>query len=83
MRGSNGMRDFMPLVAVIGCLAAIVGAGGLWRTGAKTSERACIERAEAKYPAVAVSAFVTNDKRATGPLKVSFASERAKAVDDC
>lgn len=42
--------------------------------------RSCVSAAEAKYPAVAVSAFST---RATGPLKVSFVGERQRAVDDC
>lgn len=42
--------------------------------------RSCIARAEAQYPAVPVSAFTG---RATGPLKVSFVTERARALDDC
>ena len=39
-----------------------------------------IAKAEAKFPAVAVSAFTG---RGTGPVKVSFVRERAAAVDDC
>ena len=42
--------------------------------------RSCIDRAEARYPAVPVSSFTG---RATGPLKVSFVDERARALDDC
>ncbi len=42
--------------------------------------RSCLTAAEAKYPAVAVSAFNT---RSTGPVKVSFVEERQRAVDDC
>ena len=42
--------------------------------------RSCIARAAAQYPAIPVSAFTG---RATGPLKVSYASERAAALDDC
>jgi hypothetical protein len=42
--------------------------------------RSCVAAAEAKYPAVAVSAFTT---RNTGPVKVSFVRERQRAVDDC
>jgi hypothetical protein len=42
--------------------------------------RSCIAAAEARYPAVAVSAFTT---RQTGPVKVSFVRERQRAVDDC
>jgi len=42
--------------------------------------RSCVAAAEAKYPAVPVSAFNT---RSTGPVKVSFVEERQRAVDDC
>lgn len=42
--------------------------------------RSCIAAAEARYPAVPVSAFTTED---TGPLKVSFVEERQEAVDAC
>ena len=42
--------------------------------------RSCVSAAQARYPAVAVSAFNT---RTTGPLKVSFVEQRQSAVDDC
>ena len=42
--------------------------------------RSCIASAEARYPAVPVSAF---NQQSTGPLKVSFVEERADALDDC
>jgi hypothetical protein len=42
--------------------------------------RTCIQRAEARYPAVPVSAFTGQD---TGPVKVSYVRERADAVDEC
>jgi hypothetical protein len=42
--------------------------------------RSCIARAEAEFPAVPVSSF---NQRATGPLKVSFVEERARALDAC
>jgi hypothetical protein len=42
--------------------------------------RSCIERAEAEFPAVPVSSF---NQRATGPLKVSFVEERARALEEC
>lgn len=42
--------------------------------------RSCVTAAEARYPAVPVSAFNT---RSTGPVKVSFVAERQRAVDDC
>jgi hypothetical protein len=40
----------------------------------------CIQKAEAEFPAVPVSAF---SGRATGPVKVSFVKERADAVNGC
>jgi len=42
--------------------------------------RSCIARAEAEFPAVPVSAFA---REQTGPLKVAFVAERARALDDC
>lgn len=51
---------------------------------AKAEERrACIEAAVAKYPPVGVSAFVTRDRANTGPIKLSYIRERARAVDRC
>jgi hypothetical protein len=47
---------------------------------AEARYRSCIARAEAEFPAVAVSSF---NGRSTGPLKVSFVVERQKALDDC
>jgi hypothetical protein len=59
--------------AVVVALCAVVLVG-------ESRYRSCIARAEARYPAVPVSAFTG---RATGPLKVSFVDERARALDDC
>ena len=59
--------------AVIVALCAVLLVG-------ESRYRSCIDRAEARYPAVPVSAFTG---RATGPLKVSFVEERARALDDC
>jgi hypothetical protein len=42
--------------------------------------RSCIARAEAEFPAVPVSSFNQAD---TGPLKVSFVAERARALEQC
>jgi hypothetical protein len=47
---------------------------------AEARYRSCIARAEAAFPAVAVSSF---NGQGTGPLKVSFVAERQKALDDC
>ncbi|HEX8068172.1 MAG TPA: hypothetical protein VF520_16775 [Thermoleophilaceae bacterium] len=77
------IRDWFPLLALVACLSGVVAAVGLCKLASATSERACIERAAAKYPAESVSAVVTKDRTATGPLKLSFVTERARAVDDC
>jgi hypothetical protein len=42
--------------------------------------RSCLARAEAEFPAVPVSSF---NQAATGPLKVSFVAERARALERC
>ena len=42
--------------------------------------RSCIARAQAEFPAIPVSALTGEE---TGPLKVSFVTERADALDDC
>jgi hypothetical protein len=42
--------------------------------------RSCIARAAAEFPAVPVSSF---NQAETGPLKVSFVEERARALDEC
>jgi hypothetical protein len=47
------------------------------------SEQSCIRKAEAQYPTVPVSAFVSGRRPQTGPLKVSFSKERADAVKAC
>jgi hypothetical protein len=51
----------------------------VWMAG-ESHYRSCIAQANAKFPAVPVSAF---NGRATGPLRVSFVDERTKAVGDC
>jgi hypothetical protein len=61
------------VAAVILVLVAVLGLGEM-------RLRTCVERANAQYPAVPVSAF---NGRATGPLKVSYVRERARAVADC
>jgi hypothetical protein len=61
-------------------VAAIVVAVSAVLLVGESRYRSCIARAEAQYPAVPVSAFTG---RATGPLKVSYVNERARALDDC
>jgi hypothetical protein len=46
----------------------------------EVGKQTCIEKAEARFPAVPVSAF---SGRQTGPVKVSFIEERQEAVEDC
>ncbi|HEX8074481.1 MAG TPA: hypothetical protein VF545_05820 [Thermoleophilaceae bacterium] len=73
----------MPLLGLVVGVCAIVGAIALSNVASDTGKRACVEAAQAKYPAVAVTAFVTKDRSSSGPLKVSFVKERARAVDKC
>ncbi|MDO9354598.1 MAG: hypothetical protein Q7T55_12935 [Solirubrobacteraceae bacterium] len=40
----------------------------------------CVEAQVAKYPAIGVSAFNTED---TGPIKLAYDAERRAAVDKC
>jgi hypothetical protein len=81
--GDDTTRVATLAVAAVVAICAIVGAIALWRSASASDERACIERAEARYPAVPVSAFVPRNRGDTGPLRVSFVSERAKAVAAC
>jgi hypothetical protein len=73
----------LPILLGVLALAGLFVAIGVWRLGSETSERACIEAAQARYPAVSVSAFVTRDRSASGPLKLSFVRERQRAVAEC
>jgi hypothetical protein len=66
-------------VVVLVLCAAVLALSAIRAVG-EVSERTCIEEAEAKFPAVPVSAF---SGRETGPVKVSFIEERREAVEDC
>ena len=79
----DALQRLMPLLTLVIAVATIVAAIALWRTSNGTYERACIEAANAKNPPVGVSAFVTRDRRDTGPIKLSFVNERQRAVDAC
>lgn len=59
------------VAALVACAILLVG---------EARYRSCIAAAEVRYPAVAVSAL---NSRTTGPLKVSFVNERARAIDAC
>ena len=51
----------------------------LWGAG-EAHFRGCVAEVSARYPPIAVSAFSTEQ---TGPLKVAYDKERAKALGDC
>ena len=62
------------LVAVV-----LITIAALW--GAMESHyRSCVAAAEARFPAVPVSAV---NGEQTGPLKLSFLTERQEAVEEC
>ena len=73
-RGATDSR----VVGIVAAIAIVV-LSVLWMA-AESHYRSCIAKANAKYPAVAVSAF---NGKATGPLRVSFVSQRQAAVDSC
>jgi hypothetical protein len=88
-RSSSPHPAQLILLAIL-VLAVLIAAVGTWKQAGATSDeadatekRACIEAANARYPAVSVSAFVTRDRSASGPLKLSFVKERQKAVAAC
>jgi hypothetical protein len=77
-------RGQLRTVAVaIGLLSAIAIAVALFSIGSALDTQSCVAKATGRYPTVPVSAFVGASRSATGPLKVSFAAERAKAVESC
>ena len=80
MERRNGIATVLTL---LGCLAAIAIAVALFQLSSATDRQACIEKAEAKFPALPVTAFLTRDRASVGPLKVSFVKERTAAADKC
>ena len=79
----DGLQRLAPALTLVIAIASVIAAIALWKSAGATDERACIEAAQAKYPAIGVSAFVTRDRRDTGPIKLSFVDERQNAVDKC
>jgi hypothetical protein len=65
-------------VAVIAALA-LVAISLVW-IASEQHYRSCVASAQARYPAIPVSAFNRKD---IGPVKVSFVNERTKAVESC
>ncbi|MFN8131537.1 MAG: hypothetical protein U0R70_08315 [Solirubrobacteraceae bacterium] len=77
MQKSFGAR---PVVLIPAAIAALIVVLSIAWLAMESHYRSCVAAAEAKYPAVPVSAFTG---RQTGPLKVSFVSQRQQAVGDC
>jgi cell division septation protein DedD len=61
---------------------AVIALSLLWQAS-EAHYRSCVTRVEARYPAAPVSAYVTRDKTAVGPLKLAFVNERSKALGGC
>jgi len=64
----------------VALIAALVAALSLLWLAGEAHYRGCVAQAEARFPAIAVSAFTT---RNTGPLKVAYNRERAVEVQGC
>ena len=64
----------------VAAIALAVGAFALLWSASEAHFRGCVEEASARYPPIAVSAFSGEQ---TGPLKVAYDEERAKALDSC
>jgi hypothetical protein len=70
-----------PLAWLLGAAVALIVIAVVWMA-AEAHYRSCVEAAQAEFPGVPVSAFI-RDPADVGPLKLSFAEERADAVDGC
>jgi hypothetical protein len=68
---------------VVGVASVVLSAVALLWMASEAHYRGCVDRANAAFPAVPVSAYVGTDKTAVGPVKVSFVKERAKALEGC
>ena len=75
--GPSGVPAFVPVVVI--AAVALVVVSLVW-IASEQHYRSCIASAQARYPAVPVSAFNRTD---VGPVKVSFVTERTKAVESC
>jgi hypothetical protein len=69
----NALRIAVVVAVAVAALSALWGAS-------ESHYRSCVAAAQARFPAVPVSAF---SGRGVGPVKVSFVKERTAAVDDC
>ena len=79
------IRNSSPLQngAIAAVVAGVIITLSILWLASETHYRGCIEKANAKFPAIPVSAYVVRDKSSVGPLKVSFVDQRTRAVDDC
>jgi hypothetical protein len=84
------LERLLPVTTALLVLVVLIAAVGIWKLAGSASDnadatekRACLEAAQARYPAVSVSAFVTRDRSEAGPLKLSFVKERQRAVQAC
>jgi hypothetical protein len=68
------------ITAGVAAIALAAGAIALLWSASEAHFRGCVEEASARYPPIAVSAFSGEQ---TGPLKVAYDEERAKALDSC
>lgn len=74
----NGRRG--SVAAWIAAIALAVGAAALLWGAGEAHFRGCVDEVAARYPPIAVSAF---SGRQTGPLKVAYDAERARALNGC
>lgn len=90
-RPPSAGRPSITRVSALGSTARLIAAAlallvagalvvALWRIGDGIRQQGCVAKVQARYPAVPVSAYAT---RGTGPLKLSYAGERARAVAVC
>lgn len=73
-------EKLIPLFLSLAVAALLLLAASVWRAGGAYQQQACVAKVMALYPAVPVSAV---NGKATGPLKLSYAVERQRAVKDC
>ena len=81
-RAETGSRARYPdrVVTIVVVASVILAALSLLWLAGETRYRGCIERVSARYAPIAVSAY---NGQQTGPLKVAYDAERAKALEGC
>jgi hypothetical protein len=79
-RATHAPSRVPALVRVVVIAAVVLVAVSVVWIASEQHYRSCVASAQARYPAVPVSAFNRKD---VGPVKVSFVKERTKAVESC